>query len=204
MIKERITYTDFMGEERTEEFHFNLTSGELAELELGRVGGFQEYSQRLIDSKDAPETLKAFKNLLKMAYGVKTADGRSFIKREEDWLAFISSEAYSMLLFKLLGDPDWAAKFFEAMVPADLAERAEAAKRGEGIATVPTPRLPQDHRPKQTVRKDDIPTLRETNVIPNVEVLAPETPEQMAARIRAEVLLEMNTNKQVDAPPAGV
>jgi hypothetical protein len=192
MIKEKITYQDFLGEERTEEFHFNLSTAELTELQFAN-GGFQEYLTRIVESKDIAEILKAFKNLLRMAYGTKTADGRGFIKREEDWLAFISSEAYSILLMKLLADPEWAANFFNAMVPADLAERAAAQQRGEGIAT--PPRAPQDHLPKQEVRKDDIVSAnQETPNLPTpVETVIKspiETAEEMRARIRAELIAE--------------
>lgn len=189
MIFETITYTDFNGIERKEDFHFNLTSGEIAELQFEN-GGFQEYLQRLIDSKNTAEIVKAFKATLKMAYGVKTIDGRNFIKREEDWLAFISSEAYSILLFKLLGDPDFAAAFFNEMVPKDLADRAKAAQAGQGV--VVTPRAPQDHLQKQTaVKEPTIETVYENDsALAEVPVNTLETREQMEARIRAEILAE--------------
>jgi len=189
MIKETIVYQDFNGIERKEDFQFNLTSGEIAELQFEN-GGFQEYLQVLMDSKNTAEIVKAFKKTLKSAYGVKTIDGRSFIKREEDWLAFISSEAYSILLFKLLGDPDFAADFFNGMVPADLAQRAKDAQNGQGIVT--PPRAPQDHLPKQT----ETPTVREglpltsTVFADSSPVVPSETEEQMRARIRAEIEAE--------------
>lgn len=193
MITEKITYKDFTGTERTEEFHFNLTIAELTEIRFYN-GGFEEYLARITGTGDINEILKAFKGLLQSAFGVKTIDGRNFIKREEDWLAFISSEAYSTLLMKLLADAEWAAAFFNGMLPSDLAERAAAQQRGEGIVSVPTgPRAPQDHLPKQTA---DIPTIRETS-----PVALPETPEQLRARIRAEIIAEQAAEQAQATPP---
>ena len=57
MLKETISYTDFLGNERTEDFRFNLTEAELMEMELGTTGGFTEYVNK-IRNKIIKENLK--------------------------------------------------------------------------------------------------------------------------------------------------
>ena len=64
MLKKPITYTDYNGMERTEYFYFNLTKAELAEMELSVDGGYAEMAQRIADTKNGPELIKIFKELI--------------------------------------------------------------------------------------------------------------------------------------------
>ena len=83
MLKKTIEYTDFNGEERKEDFYFNLTTAEIMEMEMGVAGGFSEMTQRIVDAKDVPSIIKIFKELILKAYGEKSPDGKRFIKSEE-------------------------------------------------------------------------------------------------------------------------
>ena len=69
MLKKTITYTDYNGTERTEDFYFNLTKAELAEMELGTTGGLSEMIQNIVKAQDVPSIIKIFKDLLLKAYG---------------------------------------------------------------------------------------------------------------------------------------
>ena len=80
MLKKTITYTDYNGVERKEDFYFNLTKAELMEMEMSTKGGLAEMIQRVVDSKDVPEIIKIFKELVLKAYGEKSPDGKRFIK----------------------------------------------------------------------------------------------------------------------------
>ena len=42
MLKKTITYTDYNGNERTEDFYFNLTKAEVVEMEMSTSGGLTE------------------------------------------------------------------------------------------------------------------------------------------------------------------
>ena len=42
MLKKTMTYTDFDGNERTEDFYFNLSKAEVTEMELGVTGGMTQ------------------------------------------------------------------------------------------------------------------------------------------------------------------
>lgn len=126
MLKKTITYTDYDGLERTEEFRFNLTKAELVDMELTTAGTFSETMKRIIAEKDIIRITKLFKELLLKSYGVKSDDGKRFVKSQELSEAFSQTEAYSDLYIELLSNPEEAAKFF-----------AEVAPKMEEVSAVP-------------------------------------------------------------------
>lgn len=117
MLTKAITYTDYDGVERTENFYFNMTKAELAELNLTTEGGLQNVIQKIIDSKNVPEITKWFKKIILLSYGEKSADGRRFIKSEELTEDFLQTEAYSELFIELLSDEKAAADFINGLLP---------------------------------------------------------------------------------------
>lgn len=117
MLKKTITYTDYDGLERTEEFRFNLTKAELVDMELTTAGTFSETMKRIIAEKDIIRIAKLFKELLLKSYGVKSDDGKRFVKSQELSEAFSQTEAYSDLYIELLSNPEEAAKFFAEVAP---------------------------------------------------------------------------------------
>lgn len=125
MIKETITYIDYNGIERTEDFYFHLTEAELMKMEIGTKGGYTEMVQRIVKAQDQPAIIAVFEELIHHSYGVKTLDGRGFVKRAADLEAFISTEAYSKLFMKLATDDVAAAKFINGVVPENLAKNAQ-------------------------------------------------------------------------------
>lgn len=122
MLKKNITYVDYNGEERNEDFYFNLTKAEIMEMELGVDGGMSETINKIIKAKDVPSLIKIFKDLLLRSYGVKSADGKRFIKNEELTAEFSQTEAYSQLFMELATDDKAASEFINHIIPADLAE----------------------------------------------------------------------------------
>lgn len=120
MLKKTITYTDYNGTERTEDFYFNLSKAEITEMEMSTVGGFAEMIQNVVNAQDAPAIIKIFKDLVLKAYGQKSPDGRRFIKKPELSEAFSQTEAYSQLFMELATDADAAAKFINGIIPADI------------------------------------------------------------------------------------
>lgn len=128
MLKKTITYTDYNGSERTEDFYFNLTKAEIMEMELSTSGGLAEMIQRIVKAQDAPAIIKIFKELVLKAYGEKSPDGKRFIKSEEISTAFSQTEAYSQIFMELATDSDAAAAFVNGIVPdADKQKVAQMA-----------------------------------------------------------------------------
>ena len=124
MLKKTITYTDFSGNERTEDFYFNLTKAEIMEMEMGTTGGMAEMIQRIVAAQDAPAIIKIFKDLILKAYRQKCPDGKRFIKNDEIREEFVSTEAYSQLFMELATDADAAAKFVNGIMPADMVQKS--------------------------------------------------------------------------------
>lgn len=128
MLKKTIKYIDFNGVEREEDFYFNLTKAELAELELGISGGLSEMLKKIQQTKDVPSIMEVFKKLLLLAYGEKSADGKHFMKSEEISNTFKCTEAYSVLFMDLATDADAASAFINGIIPSDYAEELNKKK----------------------------------------------------------------------------
>lgn len=126
MLKKTMTYTDYNGIERTEDHFFNLSKAEIMEMEMSTTGGLAEMIKRIVAAQDQPAIIKIFKELILKAYGVKSPDGKRFIKSDEISLEFSQTEAYSQLFMELATDADAAAAFVNGIIPADMAKQAAA------------------------------------------------------------------------------
>lgn len=125
MFKKTITYIDFNGNERTEDFYFHLSKAELAEMDLSKAGGFQAYIERIIAAEDRETMVAIFKDIILKTYGEKDETGKRFIKSEDLSTAFSQTPAYSELFMELVSDSDAAAAFINGVVPEDIREKAK-------------------------------------------------------------------------------
>lgn len=117
MIKKTIKYTDFDGNERTEDFHFNLTKAEITEIEMSTEGGLVKMIEKLVASQDSKRIIEIFKDLILTSYGEKSPDGRRFIKNQELRDSFAQTEAYSELFMELSSNSEAAANFMNGIIP---------------------------------------------------------------------------------------
>lgn len=134
MIKKTVTYTDMNGNERTEDFYFNLTQVELAEMDLevsGISGGMLGILQKIIREKDQRQIVEYFKKIVLAAYGEKSVDGRRFVKSEAIRNGFAPTEAYSKIFMELAQDADAAAKFINGIMPKEVADQAKKMSKEE-------------------------------------------------------------------------
>lgn len=125
MVKKTITYIDYEGIERTEDFYFNLSRAELVMMESSRLGGMRSYYNRIVQAKDTVAIMECFKELIHESIGYKSDDGRRFIKSDEYAKEFEQTEAYSELILELLGDEKVALAFFKSIMPASLSEEID-------------------------------------------------------------------------------
>lgn len=116
MIKETITYEDYNGQTRTEDFYFHLSKAEALEMEMSVKGGLAETINRVVEAKDMPAVIKIFKELIMKSYGRKSVDGKTFEKNDDIRNEFMQSEAYSELFMKLGTDSDAAARFVNGIL----------------------------------------------------------------------------------------
>lgn len=116
MFKKTIEYTDYNGVGRTESFYFNLSPADLIDMEV-ESGGYKQMIQNIIDSQDIQSLMKAFKELIRRSYGVKSQDGKHFVKNDEVFEEFVSTPAYSNLIMEFLEDTDKAVEFVNGIMP---------------------------------------------------------------------------------------
>ncbi|MEE1347965.1 MAG: hypothetical protein U0K36_08815 [Bacteroidales bacterium] len=117
MLKKTITYIDYNGKERTETHYFDLNEVEATEMELSVEGGMSKKLEAIAKSEDKAAMFKFFKELIAKSYGVKSEDGRRFIKSEQITEEFAQSRAYVKLIMELAQDGDKLAAFFNGVIP---------------------------------------------------------------------------------------
>lgn len=130
MHKRSISFHDLDGDLRTQDFYFNLTMPEVTELELDMPGGMSNYWVSMVETKDAKNMLRSFKDLISRAYGERQDDGITFLK--EDPLTgrplgrrFLQTGAYTSLFLELLGPTATSndfVEFLKAVLPKELGE----------------------------------------------------------------------------------
>lgn len=119
MLKRTFEYVDYNGNKRKEDHYFNLTQAEIMEIEMKAEGGMglQDMINRLIAAQDGGTIMDVVKNIIMKAYGVKSPDGRKFVKSKELSEDFAQTEAFSDLYVELLTDSAKTAEFINAIVP---------------------------------------------------------------------------------------
>lgn len=136
MLKKTITFTDYFGETRTQDFYFNLSKAELLDMNYTTVGGMQRMVEEIQNSQDQKRIYELFKTIVLKAYGEKSADGYRFIKSPEISEAFSQTEAYSELMMEFFSKENAAADFIMGIVPADLRDEAQKQAAKQGITGV--------------------------------------------------------------------
>lgn len=128
MIKKTIKYVDFKGNEREEDFYFNLSKPELLEMELTTKGGMSDYLDKIVKAQSREELIKWFRIIILKAYGEKSEDGRRFIKSDELSTAFSQTGAFEQLYMELVTDEKKASDFINAIIPEFTEEERVAAE----------------------------------------------------------------------------
>lgn len=116
MFKKTITYNDFNGIERTEDFYFHLTKAELIKLEFSESGGLTHIIEEITKEEDTEALLNIFDKIIRMSYGKRSLDGKHFEKKPEYANSFLASEAYSELFMEFMQDANKASEFINGIV----------------------------------------------------------------------------------------
>lgn len=120
MLKKSITFTDFNDQTVTEDHYFHLSKADLVELEVSHQGGLQTWITHIVEAEDAKALIAEFKKLILASYGMKSNDGRRFLKTQELREGFESSPAYEELFIELVTNSEKAAEFVNGIVPKGL------------------------------------------------------------------------------------
>lgn len=120
MLKKTISYTDYNGNTRTEDFYFNLNKAELMEMEWNTEGGMDAYINKIVSNQDHGTLIKLFKEIILKSYGEKSLDGKHFVKNEKLSEAFSQTEAFVELYMELASNDKAAAEFINGIIPQDV------------------------------------------------------------------------------------
>lgn len=117
MFKTTINYVDFDGVSREEDLYFNLTKMEMMDLELSVEGGFSNKLQELLNNNNSFEMFEIIKTFINKSYGVKSDDGRKFIKNDEVLNDFLQSAVYDEFVTSLITNEDNMNSFIIGIMP---------------------------------------------------------------------------------------
>lgn len=137
MYKRIIKYTDYNGVERKEPFYFNLEEADLLRYSFSVDGpnGYQSYLNRLLATNKTSESFEIFEKFVCDSYGVKSDDGKQFIKNEKVLNEFKQSRAYSQLLMDLVTVEGVATEFFNGIIPPSMVAQISAKMNNGAIDT---------------------------------------------------------------------
>lgn len=198
MIAKTIQFENFAEEAETATFHFNLSKGELVAMQMSaidhRTESFQDKLEKIGRDLDGKALIETIEEIVKASYGVKTVDGKRFIKNAEDYEVFKSSGAYSELMVELCTNANAAAEFINGLVPSKL--REEVKRETENM----TARQRSEANFQGFQKKADKPTgsITQEPELPTEVQNAPSAPVIIEGT--ADPVLEKETGALPEAP----
>lgn len=126
MLKKTITYEDYLGTVRTEDFYFNFSKTELSDMQMSVEGGLNVQLDQMIKAKNNKDVYAKFVDIVLNAYGELTPDGRYHIKEDENgnklYKRFKQSPAYDALMDEICKDEASIAEFCNGIIPKSVKE----------------------------------------------------------------------------------
>lgn len=146
MLKKTVTYEDFNGVSQTEDVFFNLTKTELIEMAMDLPDGVSESVgndpnnidedkavSKLMETMGNKGILKFIKDLVLKSYGIKSEDGRRFMKVDENGKAlsieFSQTMAFEAIIDEFMSNDIAAANFVNGVIPSSLANKLPNTKK---------------------------------------------------------------------------
>ena len=143
MLKKTVTYTDFDGNERTETHYFNLTQTELIDMAMELPGDVKEtfgddpskvdqeaVGIELMKKIGSQGIIGFIKDVVQKSYGIKSEDGRRFIKDEKIIKEFTQTLAYDAIIMEFMSNDVAAAEFINKIIPANVLEKMTVTMKG--------------------------------------------------------------------------
>lgn len=138
MIKQTVTYVNFLGEEKTATYYFHITKAKVLTasdadyksiLELGKELEERAKVIERMEGTDIPEdpfdeqtiyvanTVRSMASLLEkvidLSYGELSPDGEQFVQTEECLARFKNTAAYTHMMNEFLTNPNEVVTFIE-------------------------------------------------------------------------------------------
>ncbi len=141
MLIKKITYTDYFGKERTEEYRFNLSKREISDDFIKSEGSLVDKLKNMLDAKNNADIMDTFKRLIENSYGEVSEDGRRFIKEDDNGVKlfkrFAETPAYDKLYMEMLTNEKAAAEFVRGILDPELQKEIAAAEAAENAKNLP-------------------------------------------------------------------
>lgn len=135
MLKKTVKYTNFLGEERTKDLYFAITSADgirmvFREAERGESDedlrdGFARRIVRIANHGSPKELVDMFDEFIKASYGEIEDDGETFNQSEEVYEKFRSSAAFKQFYEDLMTDTNAMIEFVNGIFPKEWTEAAQ-------------------------------------------------------------------------------
>lgn len=160
MYRKDITYRDYEGNLSTDTLWFAMNEVELMDMENDMKKKYGDvvdekrakeesylvaYLEHVKKNDDGAAATDFIKDLIKRAYGVKSADGKRFVKSDEAYTEFTQTAVYPAFFMLLATNTDEAQAFMTGITPQDIREQAEKmsavdrAKQAANISALPHP-----------------------------------------------------------------
>ena len=123
MLKKTVTYTDFNGIEQTEDLYFNLNNIELMKIKDKIPYWEDNLKFETITQQDVDKLIDAFEILILASYGVKSEDGKRFIKNDKIRSDFEQSAVFDAVINEFLEDPSVFTSFMTGILPKKIADK---------------------------------------------------------------------------------
>lgn len=135
MLKQTVSYFDFDDNPSQETLYFNLTKTELADnihlqAELEQMQETFSVEKERLTPDEIRQLVDIVKTIMRLSYGVRSADGKRFVKTEELWTEFTQTAAYDAFLYSLFEDPNKAVMFMTGILPKEVRNTVEKVGSG--------------------------------------------------------------------------
>lgn len=143
MLKKTVNFEDFDGNLVEETHYFNFNTTELIDIaielpaEMTDVFGEdpskvdpEAAGMALLRKMGGTGIVKFIKDIVLRSYGVKSEDGRKFIKDEQLTKEFSQSLAYDAIITEFMSDDVAAAEFINKVIPANVLEKMTTNMKG--------------------------------------------------------------------------
>lgn len=137
MKKVVVVFENFDGEQESADVYFNLTDLEVAELGLSDGQTFKDKAEELIKLKDKKDekgqsqgiasSFELIKLFIDKSYGVRSEDGKRFVKNAQVLEDFKSTPIYSAFVMQLMSNEADAASFISGVLPKKVQEQYQKA-----------------------------------------------------------------------------
>ena len=142
MLKKTLTYTDYNGNEVTDDLYFHLSTMEVVriqtELDMQEDEELDEYALRISQEKNLKAILQFIDLIVQRSYGVRSSDGKRFDKSPKVLDDLLTSPKYDALIDELLF-VDGAAQEFASSV--GILDKKEKVTPELKVLDEPTPQL---------------------------------------------------------------